>query len=142
MENRFRPATESSPGDFRLNLTSNNVGASSPHLCVDCVNFALDRVQFPDRSEPYCHRHGSYHFALVPAARSCELFEHRMLSAKEVAKMFGVEDKMIRRLAEEWQDSGGKQGLRGIKVGKVWRFCREDARAYLDTRFRLAAGSV
>jgi transposase len=65
-----------------------------------------------------------------------------MLSAVQVAMMFGVNEQMVRRMAEEWQDTGGSKGLRGAKIGKCWRFRREDVLAYLEHRFRLAAAGA
>src|SRR5579864_3484907 len=108
--------------------------SSSRHLCVDCVHFALLRAPGDDPPEPTCCNEESRHCRLPKGCPACDLFEHKMLSAIQVAKLFGVNEQMVRRMAEEWRDSGGVTGLAGITIGKLWRFRREDVVAYLERR--------
>lgn len=54
-----------------------------------------------------------------------------VLTAQEVAKAFRVSEETIRREAEHWRDSGGKEGLPGFKVGRQWRFYRDALLDYL-----------
>ena len=113
-------------------------------LCVNCAEFKLLRAP-ADADQPTCCNEASRHRWLPAKSPACELFEHKMLTAGEVAKLFGVDDKTVRRLGELWQDTGGTQGLPGIKIGvgeKLWRFRREDVFAYLEHRFQLAVSGA
>ena len=49
-----------------------------------------------------------------------------ILTASEVAKAFRISVEAVRRLADQWRDTGGQDGLPGFKVGKQWRFRRKD----------------
>jgi excisionase family DNA binding protein len=62
-----------------------------------------------------------------------------ILTVAEVAKALRVSEETVRRLGEQWHDSGGIEGLPGFKVGKQWRFHRADVLKYLRARLPSAS---
>ena len=54
------------------------------------------------------------------------------LSTEEVAQLFGFSVRTITAWAAEWQESGGVQGIPAFKMGRSWRFDRQQIQAYID----------
>ena len=54
------------------------------------------------------------------------------LSTEEVAQLFGFSVRTITAWAAEWQESGGTQGIPAFKMGRSWRFDRQQIQAYID----------
>lgn len=57
--------------------------------------------------------------------------EKHILTADELAPVFRVDERTIRRMAERWRDTGGLEGLPAIKIGRQWRFVRDQIHTYL-----------
>ena len=52
-----------------------------------------------------------------------ELKRESFLNTEEVAKYLGFATRTITDMANQWIDSGGRDGLPGFKIGKrQWRF--------------------
>jgi excisionase family DNA binding protein len=56
------------------------------------------------------------------------------LSTEDVADLFGFSVRTITAWAAEWQESGGQQGLPAFKMGRSWRFDRQEIQAYIDRK--------
>lgn len=56
------------------------------------------------------------------------------LSTEEVAQLFGFSVRTITEWAAQWQDSGGQQGLPAFKMGRSWRFDREQIQAMVRSK--------
>jgi excisionase family DNA binding protein len=56
------------------------------------------------------------------------------LSTEEVAQLFGFSVRTVTAWAAEWQESGGTQGLPAFKMGRSWRFERQQIQAYIDRK--------
>ena len=138
MQDRSRSLTAIRLGDTPKQYTVPQITANGSGLCVNCRFFRLLHAPADDPPEPTCSNEEVKRAILPKGSKACQLFEHKMLGSVEVAEMLGVNEKAVRRMGDEWQDSGGATGLRGTKIGKLWRFCREDVFSFLEHRFRLA----
>jgi excisionase family DNA binding protein len=56
------------------------------------------------------------------------------LSTEEVADLFGFSVRTITAWAAEWHESGGVQGLPAFKMGRSWRFDRQQIQAYIERK--------
>jgi excisionase family DNA binding protein len=54
------------------------------------------------------------------------------LTTADVAQLLGFSVRTITEWAVQWQDSGGKQGLPAFKMGRSWRFDRQQIQAHVD----------
>ena len=48
--------------------------------------------------------------------------DRHFLTAAEIAPLFRVDERTVRRMAERWYDSEGQEGLPAVKIGRQWRF--------------------
>ena len=59
------------------------------------------------------------------------------LTTEEVAQLFGFSVRTITAWAAEWQESGGTQGLPAFKMGRSWRFDRQQIQAHIEKQKQL-----
>ena len=75
-------------------------------------------------------------FTLKQLKTDPKVFPRPYLTTAEVAQLFGFSVRVITEWAVQWHDSGGQQGLRGVKMGRNWRFDREQIQVWLrDKQF-------
>jgi excisionase family DNA binding protein len=85
------------------------------------VHLRMKILQFPNRKTTYFERGKA---VLQP--------NRPYLSTEEVAQLFGFSVRTITAWAAEWQESGGVQGIPGFKMGRSWRFDRDQIQALID----------
>jgi excisionase family DNA binding protein len=56
------------------------------------------------------------------------------LSSEEVAQLFGFSVRTITAWASDWHESGGTCGIPAFKMGRRWRFDRQQIQAYIDNK--------
>ena len=54
------------------------------------------------------------------------------LDTREVAQWLGYSVRTITLWAEQWRDSGGKEGIPGFKIGRAWRFDTGELQRWLE----------
>lgn len=59
------------------------------------------------------------------------------LSTEQVAKWLGFAPRTITHWAQQWVDSGGKEGIPGFKIGRSWRFEKAKIQQWLTDQKRL-----
>jgi excisionase family DNA binding protein len=58
------------------------------------------------------------------------------LSTEEVAHLLGFSVRAITEWASQWHDSGGREGIPSFKIGRSWRFDRQQILNYIDSKKR------
>jgi len=53
------------------------------------------------------------------------------LSTEEVAELLGFSVRTVTEWASQWHDSGGLEGVPAFKMGRSWRFDRQEINAYI-----------
>ena len=56
------------------------------------------------------------------------------LSTEEVANMFGFSIRTVTAWAVAWQESGGREGIPAFKMGRSWRFDRQQIEALIRSK--------
>jgi hypothetical protein len=46
--------------------------------------------------------------------------------------LFGFSVRTITAWASQWQDSGGQEGIPAFKMGRSWRFDRQQIQAHIE----------
>ena len=80
-------------------------------------------LQFPSR------KHDSYDKGNVVVQS-----DKRYLSTEEVARLFGFSVRTITLWASQWQESGGQEGIPAFKMGRSWRFDRNQIDAIVKSK--------
>lgn len=79
-------------------------------------------IQFPDR-----RRSSDKGKAVIK-------YDRPYLSTEEVAQLFGFSVRTITMWAVAWQESGGTQGIPAFKMGRSWRFDRQQVEALVRSK--------
>lgn len=58
----------------------------------------------------------------------------KYLTTEEVAEKLRQKPRTIANWAQIYEDSGGKEGIPGIKFGRRWLFDEADIKAYIDRK--------
>lgn len=87
------------------------------------VSLIMTLLMFPNRNEIHFER-GK---AVIQPNR-------QYFSTEEVAQLFGFSVRTITAWAAEWLESGGRQGIPAFKMGRSWRFERQQIQAYVDSK--------
>jgi hypothetical protein len=55
----------------------------------------------------------------------------RLLTPLQVARRLQISERNVRDLLNAWEASQGERGIRGVRIGKLWRVEPEEIEAYI-----------
>jgi excisionase family DNA binding protein len=63
-----------------------------------------------------------------------DITKKKHISTAEAAGCLGYSVPTITHWAEQWDETGGQEGIPAFKVGRAWRFDSEELQPWLDAK--------
>jgi transposase len=63
-----------------------------------------------------------------------DITKKKHISTVEAAEWLGYSVRTITGWAEQWHETGGREGIPGFKVGRAWRFDTGELQRWLDEK--------